>query len=148
MVIAGEMGEALFEGLKAALGLSVMTLRVEGDGATTLQAAVDMLEERRVVVKAPVDGDIAANRPDDGPLDAMRHEHRGVAQEVDPWLARKAGKDGEGVEPVEVVGDDQVSPSPGNVLATGNRDPKQEMENRQGQDPQNSIGEGCLALDR
>ena len=63
-------------------------------------------------------------------------------------LGRKARQDGEGVEPVQVVGDQHVGTVGGNELPTVNPDPEERMQERHSPQPQSSIGEGGLALHR
>jgi hypothetical protein len=63
-----------------------------------------------------------------------------------PWLDRKQEQQGELVEPVQVIGDQDVVAPPDDVLATFHLEPEAQMEERYGDqadEPVREIGPGA-----
>src|SRR5712691_7296251 len=107
------------EGEQLAFLRPVIALGEDRHGPSDLEAAVDVLEERFVAVALADDRHVAASRPYEPPLELARHQQRGVGEEVESRLDGKQEQESELVEPVQVVGDDDVvaAVGAGDVLA-------------------------------
>src|SRR2546422_8138081 len=105
-----------------------MALRVDRDHATPLKAPVGVLEEHEVGPSLAIDRDVAAYTLDQRPLDLARHEHGGIAEEMDARLGGKGGEDGERIQPVQMVGDQHIRATGRNSFAAFDADAKQRME--------------------
>src|SRR6202165_4358947 len=148
MVVDREMRKALLERHDLALGRTIVTLGIDRDHATSLQASIGVLEQHRVRAGLAIDRDVAADAFDQRPLDFARHEHGGVTEEMHAGLGREAGEDREGVEPVEMVGDQHIGAVGGNPFAALDLDTKERMEKGHGPESHRSIRECGLSLYR
>ena len=91
------------------------------------------------------DRHVATGGPHEPPLELASHEHRRVGQEMEARLEGKEQQEGELVQPVQVVGDDDVvaAPRPRDVLSA--LDVELEAEPEQGDpdhahDPIRNVG--------
>src|ERR1700737_3557014 len=107
-----------------------------------------MPEEGWVAMALADDGDAAAGVPDAEPLDLSGDKERRVGQEVDSRLDRKQQQDGELVQPVEVVGDNDVVAGPRNVLPPRDVEAEYEVQQRDPDEPHQPVGKSRLAPHR
>src|SRR5260370_41111221 len=103
-----EMREPLLEGHQLALLRAVIARGKDRDRAADLDRPVHMPEKRLVSVALANDRHEAAGLPDDPPLHLARDQDRGVGKEMNARLHRKEDEQRELVQPVEVVGDDDI----------------------------------------
>src|SRR6266550_5413434 len=142
------MREALLEGHDLAFRRPVVSLRVEGDHASALQASIHVLEEDGIGARLAVDGDIAGDALDERPLDSPRGEDRCVAEKVNPGLRGEGRENGKRIEPVQVVGDQHVVAVRRNVLATVDLDSEQHVKEWNERQLEEAKHRRCLTLDR
>src|SRR5438132_1138609 len=142
------MREALLEGHDLALSLTVVSLRVEGDHPAALQTSVHVLKEDAIGTRLAVHRDKTADTLHERPLDLPRDQQRGVAEEVNSRLSRKGREDGKRIEPVQVVGDQDVGAVRRNVLATFHPDPEEHMQEWYDGQLEEAKHRSRLALDR
>ncbi len=142
------MGEAFLEREELAFGRPVGAFGKDPHRAADLEGAVDVVEQRLVAVALADDGHESAGVPNDEPLDLARDQERGIGQKVDPGFDRKQHQQRELVQPVEVVGDDDVVARPRDVLLACHLEPEDEPHDRNGHQPDGAIGERRLAADR
>src|SRR6266566_6287709 len=144
-----KMGESLLEGQELAFLGAVVALGEDGDGAPQLEASVDVVEEGLVAMALANDGYVTARGADDPPLELAGHEDRGVGQEMESRFNRKEQQDGEFVQPVQVVADDDVvAGSFGDIFAAFHLEAKAEPQEGTSDQPDCAIREVGLASDR
>src|SRR5438094_7065981 len=114
-----EVCEPLVKREQLTLGLAVAALGKDRHRAAQLQAAIYVAVQRLVTRSLADDWHVAAGGAHQPPLELAGDQDRRVGQEVQPGLDREEVEEGELVEPVQMVGDDDVvAPArPGDVLA-------------------------------
>src|ERR1700682_3393911 len=140
------MGEALFERHYLAFVRTIVAFRIQGEDPTPLQALVRVVEEHGVRVGLTVDRDEPADTLDHGPLEFARDQDGRIAKKMHAGFDRKGRKDCEGVEPVQVVGDQHVVAFGGNALAALNGDAEERTQQGYGPQAQRAIPHRGLPL--
>ena len=141
------MREALLEGHELALGGPVVALGEQRHRAADLERAIHVVKEGAVAVAIAIDRDEAAGVANDEPLDFARDQDRRVSEEVDAGLEREEQEQRELVEPVEVVGDEHVVARTRDVLLAPDVESEHQAEERDAEQPDQSIRNGRLAAD-
>src|SRR5581483_11920770 len=94
-----------------------------------------------------VDGDVAANTPDKVPLKLLLLEAVGVAQEMHSRLRWEGSQKREGIQPIQVVCDQNVVTGFGNVLWTLEQENEKKVEEGKDEDARETVCGRRLPLD-
>jgi len=139
---------APFERHDLAFRRPVVPLGKDGHHAAALQASIGVMKQDDVRARLSVHWDESAGALDDRPLQLVGDEQRRVTEEMDPRLDRKGCQDGERVEPVEMVCDQDIGAVGWNSLAALHVEPKQDMQQRDHRQLQESKKGSGLPLNR
>src|SRR5260370_38157158 len=143
-----ERREPLREGQQLAPLRSVIALGKDRHRAADLERPAHMPEKRLVSVSLANDRHEAAGLPDDPPLHLARDQDGWVCKEVDARLNRKQEEERELVQPVEVVGDDNVVAGMRDVLLPHHVEAEDEPQQWHPDEPDRAASEGRRAAHR
>src|SRR6266851_442102 len=143
-----EVRKPLVKRKHLALGRAVVALGEDCHRPAHLQASVDVPKQCRVAMALAHHGHVAPGGADEPPLKFARDQDGRVGQEVQPRLDRHQEQEGELVQPVQVVGDDDVVTRAGDVLAALDIETEADAEERDADKTDDPVRDAGARADR